>query len=251
MLKINITTNRNRLVEGRVAGMGFGILKKIGRTHYETVSPISPCKDYLAEVVFTENTGVPSRAFGYEHAKKLGLFENTRYGYLAIQLCKDRDNNYLINRNYEADSEFLSKNFKNIEKLLNAFEKEIGIVTKTKIYRCKEGVYIIKGSTDWFSASQNISLYTLLIRTGQLYDGEMNHWEFISNYHIDIIDRSYLNTAIKNLKIITEKKELPPNRVPYNIKDGRWARPHDYGICQWDKSYELAEIIVKEAKLKS
>ena len=67
--------DRNVLIEGRSSGMGFAMLKK-DKTNYETVNPLSPCKDYLNEVVFTENTGYPTKAHGLDYKEKLDIFKD-------------------------------------------------------------------------------------------------------------------------------------------------------------------------------
>jgi len=51
-MQIDVLHKRNNLAEGRNFGMGFGFLKKLSNTKYKTIMPISPCKDYINDVLY-------------------------------------------------------------------------------------------------------------------------------------------------------------------------------------------------------
>ena len=52
MIQIINKQCRSKLCEGRSYQMGFAFLKKLDNNTFETVQPISPCKDYLNDVIF-------------------------------------------------------------------------------------------------------------------------------------------------------------------------------------------------------
>ncbi len=65
---------RKVLIEGRSYGTSFALAALKDNT-FECVGPLSPCKDYLNDQVFSEETGIPCAAWGYK-AIQVGLFKD-------------------------------------------------------------------------------------------------------------------------------------------------------------------------------
>ena len=82
MLKIIDKQNRGKLNEGRNYQMGFAFCKKVSNKVLETIQPISPCKDYLNDVVYSERTGKNVSAYGL-NTSKLGLFDKKKKSILS------------------------------------------------------------------------------------------------------------------------------------------------------------------------
>ena len=69
MSKLIDKQNRRTLGEGRNYGMGMACLKKDG-DNFETVCPITACKDFISDVIYSELTGKPYYAYGLSTSKK-------------------------------------------------------------------------------------------------------------------------------------------------------------------------------------
>lgn len=83
-MKIDITRQKDRrsLNEGVSVGWGFGFCKLEG-DNFKLVQPISPCKDYLNDVVYVETTDKDKiYAYGLEY-EKTGCLQDD-YAYIAI-----------------------------------------------------------------------------------------------------------------------------------------------------------------------
>src|SRR5687768_15710647 len=78
--------DRSVLCEGRNYGIGFAFCKRTGDV-LETVQPVSPCKDYLNDVVYSEHSGQPFSAWGLRTSKK-NIFYADEGAYVLFQVCK-------------------------------------------------------------------------------------------------------------------------------------------------------------------
>jgi hypothetical protein len=231
--------DRKNLQEGRSSGMGFAFLKKISEDEYETVQPISPCKDYLNEVVFTENYDIGTQAYGLAYHKKLGIFTKTK-AYMGIEIQK-KGQYYHNCSTFEIDSKMLSDNYKNIELFLQEFDKLLDNKTLTKIIPQKEGKYLVEIPIEWVQSTIAISMYTLLMRVVLNYDGKEDIWEYLTKISKDKknIDQDLLKGAIPQIKAALEDSSLlviPEEHLQSanqylnkqnNVTD--WS-PHNYGI---------------------
>lgn len=232
-MELLIKHDRLDLVEGRKCGIGFGFCKEVGKNIFETIMPISPCKDYLHEVVFTENTGFPTKAYGFKH-EKINVFDNkSKFVYLAIKICKKLDGTYLYHKNsFAEDCLNLKKNYKNVQKGINFIENLLNI-ENSKITICKdENSYIIKFSKKWINSTHSVSLYTFLIRVLQYYkDGDVLEFlKDISNY--SELEEDLQINIIPKLELIIKSKILP-EQCAFDkdlVSAGVWT-PHNFGIA--------------------
>ena len=121
--------NRGILSEGRNHGMGFAFCKCDGET-VETIMPISPCKDYLNDVVYSERSGQDSLNHGLK-TTKLGLFEDKQSAYMVASICGRGAKKPAAYAGMDGDIELLNNNFKNIEKAINWMEDRLKLEPTT------------------------------------------------------------------------------------------------------------------------
>jgi len=173
--------NRFALSEGVTSGVGFAFCKRDGNV-FSTVGPISTCKDYLNEVVYTENTKTPSSAYGYK-ATYTGCFESD-CAHLVIGILgqKNYKMNYLAggvyeyvsagpdhkHPTYDKELDYLKESFKCIELLLNSAEEMLNVAGRTKIQKVAnvDNRYIVTMPIFWTKYTYLISLFALIIRIG-------------------------------------------------------------------------------------
>lgn len=175
--------DRKKLSEGRNFNMGFAFCKQLSNGTFETVQPISPCKDYLNDVVYTEHTGKPFQACGLSTVKH-GIFENAPHAFLAIKMLPPKGSVYT---DLEASKKRLQQNYKHIETLLNFVEEQFskyGIDDRTAITPTQDpDLFLLAVPLWWCRTTHLISLYSLLVRMGQFWDGTVNPATFLENYN--------------------------------------------------------------------
>lgn len=231
-MKITDNQNRRVLSEGRNNGMGFALLEKKG-PNYETVQPISPCKDYLNEVVFTENTGIPSKGCGLEYLKRLKIFKSRLY--MAIKIVPTKDGSYYYSRSLEQDQEMLANNYKNLEIFIRKFEDLLGSRIKTHIKAANDGFFLVRGPMIWRRSTIAISLYTLLIRAGMTYNGKDDPIKFLETFSYNSGDASLIKGALPKIKYILEKREIPGQpKFPRDAAAKFHWSPHNLGIMSFN-----------------
>ena len=195
-----IINNKERSVlsEGRNYQMGFAFLKKIDDNNYETVQPISPCKDYLNDVVWSENCGKPVHAYGLSY-KKQNIFEKQDRAYLAISICNKKAGSLFNYADFEKDSQNLKENYKTLQSFMNDYEDDLGI-ERTEITEVSNNLYFVRISLFWVNTTYLISLWSLLMRVGQFYKGENSAKEFVETFKAFPPDIYILNSAKPKLE---------------------------------------------------
>lgn len=217
--------DRNKLGEGRDYGMGFAFCKKTGDREFETVQPISPCKDYLNEPVYTEATGKASSAYGLSYSKQ-GIFEDQPFGYLAIKILPHHGGSTY--NELEKHKENLKNNYLNIKILLRAFEEIFKIEERTRIYKTSDAeTYLLYVPLKWTKGTYLISLYTLLVRIGQFYDGIQDPKEFVKSFSAFNPDTYLAKQAYEKVTKYFGK-ELPEQKM-----EGMGC-PHNIGIIGYN-----------------
>lgn len=184
--------------------MGFAFLKKIDEHQYETVQPISPCKDYLNDVVWSENCGRQVSAYGLDYTKQ-GIFDKQDRAYIAISICNIKEGSYGLYKDYKKDVDRLKKNYKKLQAFMNAYEDDLGI-EHTEITEVSDNLYFVSLSLFWVNATYLISLWSLLMRVGQFYNGEVTAKEFVENFKALPPDIYILNTAKPKISQLLDGK---------------------------------------------
>ncbi len=177
-MKIIDNEDRDKLNEGRSNGMGFAFLKKINKDHYVTVQPVSPCKDFLNEVLYVEKTGIKTpKIYGLEYGEKQNIFPY-RYGFIGIRICKYKYDNDYNEQPFEEARDAFNANYKNVQSFMNQLEELLELKTKTKIEPSEDDHFLVKVPKFWLSKVYLLSLYTLLLRAYQKYDDSLPALEY-------------------------------------------------------------------------
>lgn len=238
-IEIKEKCDRGKLSEGRNQGIGFALLEKVGTKEYHTVNPISPCKDYLAEVVFTENTGHPTSGCGLVYPKKRDILAK-KTSYLVFKNQKTKQGGFTVEKmSFEDFTEDLRGKIKNIENFLNKYQENLEGFKPLKIEPANDDQYLVKFDSRWANSTYSISLLTLLLRIGKHYNGE-DVEEFLNKLPNTSIDYSLVKTAFKKVMTIQKEKKLPgipQSQITSIEKNKNWS-PHHLGICSWNEKYE-------------
>lgn len=208
--------DRGKLSEGRNYGMGFALCKRVGK-NIATTMPISPCKDYLNDKVFSEHTGKPWDAHGL-HTERQNIFEFGE-AYMAFSICGRGARNPSSYGNYEKEINTLEKNWQNLEKFINQVEEKFKFKQKTKIVRLGKNKYLTIFSLDWVAGTYLISLYSLLLRAGFFYiEGDVV--KYMENYKECNDDVYLMKTALPKIKKMLDgnipKQDLNNIHSPHN-----------------------------------
>lgn len=211
---ITIINNQNRAIlsEGRSNNMGFAFCKIVNGDNYETIQPISPCKDYLNDVIFAERTNKSISAYGLKLKNSQGLFEGGKLAYMAIAMCPYKYPNDYNNKGFIEDSAKLAKYHKHLEYFINYFEEILGIdaQTNTIITEVSDNLYLIELPLIWTESTYMISLYSLLLRAAQNYnDTNINPLEFLEKGDVYSPDKSLIVSALPKIKDILQFGPLP------------------------------------------
>lgn len=208
--KIVDKQNRGVLGEGRNYGMGFAFCKQDGDT-LTTVMPISPCKDYLNDVVYSEHSGQPYQAHGLKTAKK-HIFDSQAYILFAI--CKQGHPGFEY-KGYAKDLKDTDDNLKNIEKLINDIEMELKLIDGTHIVKVSDNLYAAEVPIFWVSTTYAISLWSLLARVARKWDGKGDWRSFLKK--INDNDTGYINSSMPKIE------KMMKGIVP----------PQDFSVTSW------------------
>ncbi len=188
MIRIKQTGNRNRLFEGKSRGLGFAFCKKIDDEVFETIAPISACKDYLNDQVYTEQTGKPVVAYGLA-TQKLDLFKDRAY-IVATILPNQRTNSRYDEMDF--DIRTLDSNINNIVSLLNYVETQFEIPKEkqTVMLRDDNNCYLLSLPLYWVKYQYLISLYTFFVRMGMFYNGKESVEHFLNEGFLEFVPRA-------------------------------------------------------------
>lgn len=232
-MEIIITDNHNRdiLNEGRNSGMGFAFLKKESENVFKTVHPLSPCKDYLNDVVFSENTGIPTTKYGLSYEKQ-DIYDGELF-YLAIKIVSAKENQYFYSKNSLEDKILLLNNHKHIQILLNYFESNLLFTTFSTVEKAKDDYFLLSSPINWCISSYTISLFSLLVRLSLVYDGKEDVLSFLNNYSYNKQDTDFIKACLPKIMKILETKILPIQQFnEENARNNTWC-PHSLGILSW------------------
>lgn len=172
--KLTLVDKTNRLVlsEGRNYFMGFGFAKREG-TELHVVNPLSPCKDYLNDVVWTEATGKDIRACGLSYSKKNIFTDNV--GYLIFGIMP-----YFGGSKYDGQdkhTKLLEENYPTIQTILNFIEEKLKVEGRSVVEKLKDNRFLLKVPVFWCTMTYRISLYTLIVRNAMFYKkGDILEW---------------------------------------------------------------------------
>ncbi len=211
---------RKGLVEGRNYGIGHGFCKREGDV-VTTIMPITACKDFLNDVVYSERSGKDHFIYGF-YTKKLGIFVGP-YAHLAMNVCKMGTNPEVAYETYDKEVNELDKNYLNIQQAIQRIEVELTtknpIEGLTTIYPAQDHKFICEIPIWWTGATFLISLWGLCIRNLVDYSGGCPIEHLEKNQGLDAYN---LKAAIPKLRYIIA------NGAPR--QDMTHLKPHYAGI---------------------
>jgi len=147
MKKIKELQKRSVLSEGRNFGLGFAILNKIDDNKYKTYNAFTACRDYLNDFSYVEYTKKEiGSIYGYNH-KLLNCFNEQEYFYLGVKTLHYNSNQKWAD--FDKCESKLIKNYKNLKKFINKFEKQLNLKDKTTI-ELDEDTLIFKVPIYWY-----------------------------------------------------------------------------------------------------
>lgn len=228
-MKIIEKCDRAVLNEGRNYGMGFGYLKKINNEEYHTVQPLSPCKDYLNDVVWSEHNDKSIIACGLTYNKQ-SIFNNDE-DYIGIKILHQKSYGakpFVDYPNMQKDIELLNNNFLHIEALINHVEKQLNVEGSTDILAAEDNYYLLMVPKFWSVNTFRISLYSLIIRMGLTYDGSVKPQVFLDTYN-NPIENNLWNAAKPKLQKMIELQKYPEDKILERPKE----MVHSYGIINY------------------
>jgi hypothetical protein len=195
-----INGNRAVLTEGRQYQLGFGFCKKLEDGTFETVQPLSCCKDYLNDVVYSEHTGRPFTVYGLSTIKH-GIFSDVAY--LAIKILPQKSGGayrpgspYSCTHDMMVDIKNLKNNYLKIECGINNVEKALNIegpYTTITPSKNDPDLFLITLSAWWVRSTHCISLYSLLIRMLQFWNGEGDSINWLRSYTNPLDNHMWVN----------------------------------------------------------
>jgi len=210
--------DRNKLCEGRNFGLGFAFCKK---THegVETVMPITTCKDFLNDVVFSEITEKPHSIYGLK-TEKLGIFGSKAYVALKILGYKNGSKH----SHFDVEAKQLNEIEQNAALLLWHFEDKLR-VPRTVFNHVNDSVVVAEICAFWCNGTYLISLWSLLIRVGLSFDNTKSPEAFLAK--ITSLDAYMAKAALVKInKMLYEC--IPAQNFPEGF------RPHNCGIVSFD-----------------
>lgn len=217
--KVINNLNRSGLNEGRTHGMGFAFAKREGDV-ITTIMPISTCKDYLNDVIYSEHTGHPYHVHGLATEKR-DIFKDG-FGYLVMSILDERYSS--SGYKFKEEVEMLEKEWMNAQKALLDIECSIDsgdvFTEHTQIFKVGDNLFVVKVPCFWCQYTYLISLYTLILRNIFRWDGEGDPIEFLAK--VDGEDTYTMAVALPKLKRIMQG-ELPEQNMAK-------LSPHNMGI---------------------
>lgn len=219
---IEIDDTRSKLCEGRSIGIGFAFLKRMGENVYRMVQPLSPCKDYLNDVLYSEITGKPYGAWGLS-TKKEDILGDDR-AYLSFADCPGSKHVKAAEFTTKEES-LVPKDLANMLQFMHAMEKLLGIKEKTELVHAAPNLVFAKVSKDWVATTYAVSLWSFLIRNAIYSQGGDPMAELEKTK--DSGDRMYFNTIKKCIAAI-QKNGMPKQDLS-EVNSGI----HDLGIISW------------------
>lgn len=173
--------------------MGFAFAKRKDDT-LTLVQPISPCKDYLNDVIYAEHTGNNISAYGL-NCKKEDIFTYGE-GYMIISVCLQGASGGYEYGNYKRDYKLLADNYQLLEHFMRNIEEMLGLEQRTTIEQLEENKYLVTVPIYWCEGTYLISLYSLFLRVGLFWDGQKDIIKYLDEFDKEFPADSYLLKSV-------------------------------------------------------
>ena len=106
------------------------------------VTPISPCKDYLNDVVWSEAVNKSVSIYGLSYEKK-DIYDK-KYAYIIISILTSKSGTEYPT--YKKDVERLEENYKKLESFINYFEENLTEGIFTEITKISDNKFLLAPS---------------------------------------------------------------------------------------------------------
>lgn len=221
----DLQAKRGNLIEGRHVGDAFAFCRKKSSGVFEAIQPLSTCKDYLNDVVWSENTGGSATFYGL--ASKPCKCFGARYAYVAISIMhRHAEPSYKHPKHDKLVEGLAALCNPKRPSLLRQAEEALGIRWKTRFFDAGDGVVIAFLPRFWTKYMYLISLWSLLTRLDITYNGEQELIKYLEAYCWD--DAYIVKGAIPKIKRML-KGDLPAQPMPPQDKAGTY-NVHNAGI---------------------
>lgn len=219
--------SRLTLTEGRTRGLGFAFAQLKNGDELHAVHPISCCKDYLSDIIYSERTGRPYTIYGLTTAK-LGLFE-VMPGYLVMRINQSMrstcSSGWKVIEDYvgmDKDIAALEANHPNMQLMVNWLEEKLGLTERTKIEKIGPNLFVCHLPNFWTEYCYRISLLSFLVRVSMAWDGKGEALEFIRTIKGE--DAYFVGRVLPNIQALIKGTKVVQDmtRTGFN--------PHDSGI---------------------
>lgn len=195
---IKVVNNHSRVIlnEGRNKGIGTAFAKKVDKNTFETIMPVSPCKDYMNDVIAVENDYPEFSVCGLT-SKKKDLFKDNE-AFIILRVCDNKKaEEAKTKRPLEDEQEkeriLLKENYKKIQDILNELEKNIS-TELTEIYEAENDYYVLKVPMIWVKNGPMISFYLYLVRIAMFATSDL--MTLLLTDKLPITETSFIKDAI-------------------------------------------------------
>lgn len=224
-MKIELNPYRTSLAEGRSCGIGFGFLKKVNEDFFKGVVPVSPCKDYCNDVVWSETTGRKLSVYGC-NTEKFGCFDT--HAHMAVQVCGDKYG-YKHSR-FDIETKALIDNLDKTKALLNKIEEMLGVKERTEVAKVEDNLVYAKIPLEWVSSTWATSMWAFLFRNF-IYAADEDPFKALEKSQ-DTNDRLNYKTVIKMIE------KFKTDGFPKQNMDAiSGYSVHGAGIISYSQSY--------------
>lgn len=225
--KIKLSSiKRSTFAEGRNSGMGFAFAKREGSV-FNASQPLSACKDFLNDEVWSEVTGNPYKMYGQKSFKK-DLFTDKRYAYMLISFLPP--NGSSENEWSKKGLTELIENKDNVRRILRKLDSIMQTKYRTEVELTDNpDVLLVKMPIEYTKTSYATGLYTLICRNGVNYNQGDNFLKYLKEGNIYPQDKYLLPSAIKFFELSKEKQQNIFEQSSNFIN----GCPHDKGIVDY------------------
>ncbi len=150
--------NRSVLGEGRSVGLGYGFCHREGDT-FTTAMPITACKDYLNDQVYSEVTGKLARNHGFSSVRQ-DIFKDG-WGYQAMSVLPQLGSKSAPS---ETHVKLLEGNYLKMQDCLNWFEQSCKSEQFTVIEKVGDNMFVVLTPIMWCGGTAMISLNGFMLR---------------------------------------------------------------------------------------
>lgn len=214
-MKLINDQKRELLNEGKNYGMGFAFCT-VQDDIVSTIMPITACKDFLNDQVWSDKTGKPYKIYGLQ-TRPSGLFDGSTTHMVIDILPYNHGGPYY---NMDIDIRRLNDSYHKLQAFMNNIESLLKLEHLTAIVPLEENKHLVTFSSFWCDATYLISLYTLLLRVGLYYeDGDA--LSYLEKYNKCINDKIYIKEALPKLKIMINghipKQDFSELSAPHGV----------------------------------